>query len=65
MGLDACSTMVVQGPVHLRKVASPVGGECTGCFKDITCAECNTMEPVRGRLPCSAEDYVWEVASIG
>ena len=66
MGLDACSTMVVQGPVHLRKVTSPVNGECTGCFfKDIPCAECSTMEPVRGRIPCSAEDYVWEVASIG
>jgi hypothetical protein len=66
MGLDACSTMVVQGPVRLRKVTSPVQGECTGCFfKDITCAECNTVSFVQGRLPCSAEDYVWEVASIG
>ncbi len=66
MGLDACSTMVVRGPVHLRKVPSHINGECTGCFfKDITCAECSTMAPVRGRLPCSVEDYIWEVESIG
>lgn len=66
MGLDACSTMVVQGPVHLRKVESPLYGECTGCFfKDIPCAEGSTMAFVRGKLPCTAEDYVWEVESVG
>lgn len=66
MGLDACSTMVVQGPVHLRKVTSPVNGECTGCFfKDIPCAESSIMVFGHGRLPCSVEDYIWEVESIG
>ena len=66
MELDACSTMVVQGPVRLRKVTSPVNGECTGCFfKDIPCAEGSTMSFVQGRLPCSIGDYVWEVESIG
>lgn len=66
MGLDACSTMVVQGPVHLRKVPSHINGECTGCFfKDIPCAEGRTWNLVRGRLPCSVEDYIWEVESIG
>lgn len=65
MAQDACSTMVVQGPVNLRKAESPVHGECTGCFfANHPCREAQEYASTR-QLQCSVDNYIWEVESIG
>lgn len=54
--------VVAEGGILLQKVPALSDYNCDGCFyKNLKCVEVYTPRR-HGRLPCTAEQYIWEVA---
>lgn len=54
--------VVAEGGILLQKVPALRDDNCDGCFyKNLECVEAHTPR-LHGNLPCTAEQYIWEVA---